>query len=82
MNFKFLTRYVSILFLIVNIFYARGFSCNEIDSIIANRYDSGDYEIAYNMAKKNKDKESQSRKEWEWDLMSELQSAWDSSRLP
>tara|TARA_B100000945_G_scaffold216072_1_gene174221 strand:+ start:791 stop:2287 length:1497 start_codon:yes stop_codon:yes gene_type:complete len=58
MNFKFLTRYISILFLIVNIFYARGFSCSEIDSIIANRYGSGDYEIAYNMAKKNKDKES------------------------
>ena len=32
--------------------------------------------------KKNKDKESQSWKEWEWDLMSELQSAWDSGRLP
>jgi len=32
--------------------------------------------------KKNKDKKSQSWKEWEWDLMSELQSAWDSSRLP
>ena len=31
--------------------------------------------------KKNKDKESQSWKEWEWDLMSELQSAWDSGRL-
>ena len=32
--------------------------------------------------KKNKDKESQSWKEWDWDLMSELQSAWDSGRLP
>ncbi len=31
--------------------------------------------------KKNKDKESQSWKEWEWDNISELQSAWDSSRL-
>ena len=32
--------------------------------------------------KKNKDKESQSWKEWEWDNISELQSAWDSGRLP
>lgn len=32
--------------------------------------------------KKNKDKESQSWKEWEWDNISELQTAWDSSRLP
>ena len=32
--------------------------------------------------KKNKDKKSQSWKEWEWDLMSELQSALDSSSLP
>ena len=31
--------------------------------------------------KKNKDKESQSWKEWEWDNISELQSAWDSGRL-
>ena len=31
---------------------------------------------------KNKDKESQSWKEWEWDNISELQSAWDSGRLP
>ena len=34
------------------------------------------------MEKKNKDKESQSWKEWEWDNISELQSVWDSSRLP
>ncbi len=51
-------RYSHLFFIILSFVYSRGFSCNEIDSIITNRFDSGDYEIAHNMAKKNKDKET------------------------
>ena len=56
MMFKFL-RYIQIFVLMISVFYARGFSCSEIDSVITNRYSNGDYEIAHTMAKKNKDKE-------------------------
>jgi len=53
-------KFQNLLFLITisTLIYSRGYSCTEIDSIISNRYNNGDYEIAHNMAKKNKDKES------------------------
>jgi tetratricopeptide (TPR) repeat protein len=57
MRFIFL-RYIQIFILTFGVFYARGFSCNEIDSVITIRYNDADYEIAHNMAKKNKDKEA------------------------
>ena len=54
---KFL-RYSQIFFLSLSFFYARGYTCNEIDSIITNRFENGDYEIAHTMAKKNKSKDA------------------------
>ena len=57
MIFK-LLRNIHLLFLIIGISYAKEYSCTEIDSIMSNRYNKGDYEIAYNMAKKNKSRES------------------------
>lgn len=53
-----LLRYSQIFFILTSIFYARGYSCVEIDSIITNRFESGDYEIAHTMAKKNKSKDA------------------------
>ena len=50
-------RYI-LFFTLSSLCLSRGYTCSEIDSIISNRYNNGDYEIAHNMAKKNKDKES------------------------
>jgi Flp pilus assembly protein TadD len=51
-------RYSQIFFISLSIFYARGYTCSEIDSIINNRFNNGDYEIAHTMAKKNKSKDA------------------------
>ena len=51
-------KYIFFLIAIPSLCFSRGYSCSEIDSIISNRYNNGDYEIAHNMAKKNKDKEA------------------------
>ena len=51
-------KYIFFLIAIPSLCFSRGYSCSEIDSIISNRYSNGDYEIAHNMAKKNKDKEA------------------------
>ena len=51
-------RYILFFTLLSSLCLSRGYTCSEIDSIISNRYNNGDYEIAHNMAKKNKDKES------------------------
>ena len=37
--------------------YSKNYSCLEIDSMITARYNQGDYEIAHNIAKKNKEKD-------------------------
>tara|TARA_B100000676_G_scaffold292538_1_gene328282 strand:+ start:468 stop:1952 length:1485 start_codon:yes stop_codon:yes gene_type:complete len=50
-------RYILFLATLLTFCFSRGYSCSEIDSIISQRYISGDYEIAHNMAKKNKEKE-------------------------
>ena len=54
-------RFIQNIILLIVIFsfsYSKDYSCSEMDSIITSRYNNGDYEIAHNMAKKNKEKES------------------------
>ena len=53
-------RFFSFCFILIlaSFSYSKQLSCSEIDSIISLRYENRDYEIAHNMAKKNKDKES------------------------
>ena len=55
MNFSSLKSFL-FLSLIFSFFYAREYSCSDLDSIITEHYDNQNYEVAYSIAKANKDK--------------------------
>ena len=52
-------RFFTILIILSSFYYSKQYTCSEIEDLIVERYDKGEYDIAYNMAKKNKTKEGE-----------------------
>jgi len=55
MKIRFIQNII-ILSVIFGFYSSKEYACSEIDSIITLRYNKGDYDIAHNIAKKNKEK--------------------------
>ena len=58
MNIRFII-FFTILTILSSFYYSKQYTCSEIEGLITTRYNNGEYDIAYNMAKKNKAKEGE-----------------------